>query len=157
MQNDWQPGSMPTAVIGQIHRVLHKLVDQRLRAEGLSASQIPVLVALRDGRKLTQKELTAIAGVEQPSMAQLLGRMEKDGLIRREPDPQDGRKSLISLTEQALPLIRTGRGVLHHIDIEATSGLSDADRVELLRLLGLIAQAVRSDMLSLDDGDAAQQ
>ena len=32
-------------------------------------------------------------------MAQMLVRMERDGLIRRAPDPADGRSSLVSLTE----------------------------------------------------------
>ena len=36
--------------------------------------------------------------MEQPTLAQLLARMERDDLIRRETDPQDKRSSLVSLT-----------------------------------------------------------
>ena len=35
---------------------------------------------------------------EQPSMAQMLVRMERDGLIQRTPDATDGRSSRIALT-----------------------------------------------------------
>ena len=34
-------------------------------------------------------------------MAQMLARMERDGLIQRAPDPADGRSSRITLTEVA--------------------------------------------------------
>lgn len=34
-------------------------------------------------------------------MAQLLSRIERDGLVQRLPDPKDGRSRLITLTEQA--------------------------------------------------------
>jgi DNA-binding MarR family transcriptional regulator len=50
---------------------------------------------------MTQKDLAHLAQIEQPTMAQLLARMERDGLIRRSPNPQDSRSSLISLTPQA--------------------------------------------------------
>lgn len=32
-------------------------------------------------------------------MAQLIARMERDGIVRREPDPRDGRSSLVFLTD----------------------------------------------------------
>ena len=44
---------------------------------------LPVLVALQDGRASTQRDLARFAKIEQPPMAQMLARMERDGLIRR--------------------------------------------------------------------------
>ena len=46
-------------------------------------------------------DLTSFAKIEQPPMAQMLARMERDGLIQRAPDPADGRSSHITLTEVA--------------------------------------------------------
>jgi len=61
-----------------------------------------VLVALQDGRASTQRDLARFAKIEQPPLAQMLARMERDGLIQRKPDPADGRSSRITLTGAVL-------------------------------------------------------
>ncbi|MBD9628182.1 MarR family transcriptional regulator [Ensifer sp. ENS06] len=126
---------MPTLVIGRIARLLARLDDEGLKDVGISVAQLPVLVALKNGQMLTQKELSAIAGVEQPSMAQLLGRMERDGLIRRTPDPSDKRSSLVSLEAEAYRRLEPGRDVLRGNNREALAGLSPEEVRTLTELL----------------------
>jgi len=130
-EEDWRPQEMPALIIGRIARLLARRDDERLREVGLSTAQLPVLVALKNGETHTQKELATLAGVEQPSMAQLLARMERDGLIRRQPDPEDRRSSLISLTAGALDRLRPGRSVLWYGNAEALEGFT-ADEVQTL-------------------------
>jgi len=132
---DWQPRQMPTLLINQYARVMAKQVDERLRPLGVTASQLPVLVALKGGGRLTQKALAETTGVEQPSMAQLLARMERDGLVRREPSPTDGRSSLVSLTPAAMRKLEPGRAVLKQMDDEACAIFEPAERELLARLL----------------------
>ncbi|WP_246802257.1 MarR family winged helix-turn-helix transcriptional regulator [Ensifer sp. ENS06] len=132
---DWRPQEMPTLVIGRIARLLARLDDEGLKDVGISVAQLPVLVALKNGQMLTQKELSAIAGVEQPSMAQLLGRMERDGLIRRTPDPSDKRSSLVSLEAEAYRRLEPGRDVLRGNNREALAGLSPEEVRTLTELL----------------------
>jgi DNA-binding MarR family transcriptional regulator len=145
MRGKWQPETMPTLVISRIARQLTRLVDQRLKPLGLTASQLPVLVALKHGEKRTQKDLVLAAGVEQSSMAQLLARMERDGLIRREPSPDDRRSSLITLTDHALSLLEPGRDALRRIDEDACAGLPGTDRTALLAMLADVAGRIVPD------------
>jgi MarR family transcriptional regulator, transcriptional regulator for hemolysin len=92
-----------------------------------------VLVALRDGGASTQRDLARFAKIEQPPMAQMLVRMERDGLIRRTPDPADGRSSRITLTKAAearLPdatttLLKGNREVLRDFTDEEVELLVD--------------------------------
>jgi DNA-binding MarR family transcriptional regulator len=130
---------MPTLVIGWVARLLSRLTEARLAPLGITAAQLPVLVALKDGEKRTQKDLANIAGVEQPSMAQLLGRMERDGLIRREPSPDNWRSSLVMLSDHAEALLEPGRDALRALDETICDGLSAEERSTLLRLLFQIA------------------
>src|SRR4029077_825704 len=78
-----------------------RLSEPRLKPLGFGVGHLPVLVALQDGQAGSQRDLARFARIEQPSMAQMLARMERDGLIIRMPDPADGRSSQISLTETA--------------------------------------------------------
>jgi DNA-binding MarR family transcriptional regulator len=134
-QQPWQPWTMPALLIATAARLLARVTDARFRDIGISMSQLPVLVALKNGASLSQKELTRLAGVEQPSMAQLLARMERDGVVRRKPDPADGRSSLISLTARTLKLIDPARAIMAQGNRDALAGFSDQEVGQLVALL----------------------
>src|SRR5215470_13602987 len=89
--------STPGHLISLAARGFARLSEARLKPLGFGVGHLPVLVALQDGRASTQRDLARFAKIEQPPMAQMLARMERDGLIRRAPDPADGRSSCITL------------------------------------------------------------
>lgn len=122
-------------LIGQVNRTFARLVDAPLRELGFAMSQLPVLVTLKRVGTASQTELARVAQVEQPSMAQLLQRMERDGLVQRVPDPADGRSRLISLTEQASRQLPQSRAVMDGVCEKALEGLTDEERTCLLGLL----------------------
>ncbi|MDQ0474300.1 DNA-binding MarR family transcriptional regulator [Labrys wisconsinensis] len=134
---DWDPFSNPTPahLVNRAARAFTRLGESRLKPFGIGVGHLPVLAALRSGAALSQKELAQFARIEQPSMAQMLARMERDGLIRRVPDPQDGRSSLISLTETALARLPAVREVLMSGNAEALAGFSDEEIATLAALL----------------------
>ena len=134
-KRSWKPHEMPVLLIGEAARLLARRQDESLRQVGLRVAQLPVIVALKNGEKLTQKELARLAGVEQPSMAQLLARMERDGLVRREPAPDDGRSSLVSLTPAAVAQLEPGRDVLRQGNSDALRGFSEHEVAQLAGML----------------------
>lgn len=140
----WQPHEMPSLLINRLARLLTQQADEQLGVVGLTAAQLPVLVSLKDGRSLTQKELAERAGVAQPSMAQLLARMERDGLVQRAPSKTDGRTSLISLTAQAKLRLEPGRDALRQVDDAACVIFSDSERQTLTALLQRLMQHAES-------------
>jgi len=93
--------STPGDLISLAARGFARLSEARLKPLGFGIGHLPVLVALQDGRASTQRDLARFAKIEQPPMAQMLARMERDGLIQRAPDPSDRRSSRITLTEVA--------------------------------------------------------
>ena len=93
--------STPGHLISLAARGFARLSEARLKPLGFGVGHLPVLVALRDGQASTQRDLARFAKIEQPPMAQMLARMERDGLIQRTPDPDDGRSSRITLTKVA--------------------------------------------------------
>lgn len=83
-------------------RLLVRELERHLALIGLSPGHMPVLLALEDGTALTQKALAERAAVEQATMTATLTRMERDGLVIRRPNPEDGRSTLVALTPLAL-------------------------------------------------------
>jgi MarR family transcriptional regulator, transcriptional regulator for hemolysin len=142
MAEEWNPLDHPGHYLSRIARALTRVGDARLRDLGFATAQLPVLVALKDGACLSQTELARWAKVEQPSMAQMLARMERDGLIRREPDPHDRRSSLVSLTSKALERLPAGRAVLRQGNADMTKGLSAEEVATLVSLLRRVLENV---------------
>jgi len=85
--------------------LLNRLYDRRLQDAlgdlGVAPGQFAPLVMLFEQDGLTQAELCRRINVEQPTMANTLDRMERDGLIRRQPDPEDRRRATVHLTDRA--------------------------------------------------------
>ncbi len=89
----WALHERPGHLTIRASRLFLRLGETRFREFGLGVASFPVLNMLRTGEKLSQKELAHCVQIEQPSMAQLLSRLERDGMIKRSPDPDDGRSS----------------------------------------------------------------
>ncbi|WP_246793142.1 MarR family winged helix-turn-helix transcriptional regulator [Burkholderia perseverans] len=128
----------PLKLVGLTTRLYTRVVDRPLRELGFAMSQVPVLSLLKAAGALSQAELARRMQVEQPSMAQLLNRMERDGLVCRVADPADKRSRLISLTEDADRKLPEGKAVLDEASRIALDGFSDDERRQLAGLLARV-------------------
>jgi MarR family transcriptional regulator for hemolysin len=128
--------STPGHLISLAARGFARLSEARLKPLGFGVGHLPVLVALQNGRASTQRDLARFARIEQPPMAQMLARMERDGLIRRSPDPADGRSSRITLTEIAEARLPNAITALLQGNREALRGFTDEETGQLVALLG---------------------
>jgi MarR family transcriptional regulator for hemolysin len=124
-------------------RLFAKAIERRL--DGGNSGPMPVFFALQDERTMTQKALAELAAVEQPTMANTLKRMERDGLISRSPDPDDRRSALVRLTElgerraqQAFEAAIATNGI-------AAAALSPEELMQYLDLTRRIIAALEAD------------
>lgn len=133
--SDWKPVATPTFWINHGSRLIMRTFEKRLRKLGLGMAYIPVMMALEEEGPLTQTDLLARAHVEQPTMAALLARMERDGVISRDPHPSDQRASLVSLTAKAKARLPKVKESLREGAAQAMAGLSEPERATLIALL----------------------
>ncbi|MFG3521363.1 MarR family winged helix-turn-helix transcriptional regulator [Nocardia nova] len=100
------------AVAADLRVAISRLLRQlRAQAEGsdLTKSQSSVLIRLEQGGPATATQLAHAAGMRPQSMAKIVRALEEAGLIAGTPDPADGRKTVLDLTEAARDEFRTGR------------------------------------------------
>ncbi|MBI5843350.1 MAG: MarR family transcriptional regulator [Deltaproteobacteria bacterium] len=83
-----------------------------------------------DGQKVV--DLARGAGLEPSTMTGLLDRMERDGLVKREADPEDRRVLRIFLTEQAKGAWPVVMRVALSVVAEAFSGI-EPERLEVVK------------------------
>ncbi len=122
-------------LINRASRAFARDGDIALKPLGLRYAQVPVIALLHDGEELTQKELAEATGMEQPSMAQLLARMDRDGLVRRTPNPRDARSQTIALTSATDTRLTDAHDRLAALDRRAVAGFTAAEIDTLKHLL----------------------
>jgi DNA-binding MarR family transcriptional regulator len=110
-----QPASPHTdtaRVAGEL-RVALAALARRLREQAdemdLTRSQSSVLLRLERDGPATATALARAEGVRPQSMAKIVQVLDAAGLVSGAPDPKDGRKTLLSLTDAAREEFRTGR------------------------------------------------
>lgn len=101
---DVAENSRVTSLINMAARLTNRAARIRLGRVGAWPGQIPLLLWLIEENGLIQKELARRARMEQPTVAEHLNRLEKDGLIARRRETSDGRKQLIFVTAKTRTL-----------------------------------------------------
>ncbi|WP_416960337.1 MarR family winged helix-turn-helix transcriptional regulator [Streptomyces sp. Agncl-13] len=96
-------------------RVVLSRLRRRIREvatdEDLTPSQESALTLVGKHGAATASALASAEGVRPQSMAATLAALDQHGLIRRSPDPEDGRRQLVTLTEAGRERIEDNRQV----------------------------------------------
>jgi MarR family transcriptional regulator for hemolysin len=123
-------------------RLLIRTIGPKLEAHGMTVGYLPVIFTLTERPKLTQKQLAEIIGVEQPTMAATLARMERDEMIVRAPDPADRRSALISLSPQAQKKLGIVETAVTETNDLAFSLLTQAERKQFFVIMRKMVTAL---------------
>lgn len=124
-------------LIKQINDRLERNANNVLRAQDMTMSQLGVLLELfraPEGR-LSLKELERVLHVAQSTMAGIVSRLERKGLVEPLEDPEDRRIKLVRITGAGTERVRAAK--LHRMETEERilSGLTAAERSILYTLL----------------------
>jgi DNA-binding MarR family transcriptional regulator len=84
----------------QLDARLLRLYHELARGREMSRTAASVLATLRDTGPRRITALAATEAIAQPSATTLVGRLERDGLVRREPDPDDASAVRVHLTAE---------------------------------------------------------
>jgi DNA-binding MarR family transcriptional regulator len=92
-------------VFGRLRRRLREIAG----VGDLTPSQVSVLSRLDKDGPASASDLAAAERIRPQSMAATLGALDEHGLIRRDADPDDGRRHLVSLTPAGIERLEGDR------------------------------------------------
>jgi len=75
-----------------------------------------------EGTRVT--DLAARVGTTKQAVGQIVSELEADGLVRRKPDPADGRARLVAFTAKGRRAMVDGLAVLAHLEADLGEHLS---------------------------------
>ena len=131
--------------IKRIDNALEKEANQNLQALNLTMQQNRVLILLAhaEGYTLSLKALEERFCAAQSTVAGLVSRLEKKGLIEAVPDPADRRVKLARLTEEGIKLHAQSRQKVVESEARLTANLSPEEREAFLSCLKKVYEAVK--------------
>ena len=117
----------------QVDAGLHAaaLLLVRYLSEGQSLTSTSVLSRLAEDGPVRVSVLATASGVSQPSMTELVGRLEREGLVIRLSDPKDGRATLVNVTASGCALLSQLRKSRHDRLVALLDMLPADDRATL--------------------------
>jgi DNA-binding MarR family transcriptional regulator len=121
----------------QLHHLLRAAMEHRLRKRriGLTFPHAAALFLLSESPGLSGAQLARWAMVTPQTMNQILTRLEAEGCIVREADPEHGRILRARVTARGKKAFELGCEVADQLMEEMQAGLRTSQRSELLHLL----------------------
>jgi len=99
-----------------------------------------VLIPLFEEDGLRMGEIARRVRLTKQTITTLVGLCERDGLVARQPDPEDGRATIVSLTPQARRFESAAERVLAELDREVADQLGPRQRATLRAALIALAE-----------------
>jgi DNA-binding MarR family transcriptional regulator len=128
-------------VFGRVKRRLKELAD----TDDLTPSQSSVLSRIDKDGPASASELAAAERIRPQSIAAILTALREADLIQRHPDPQDGRRQVVSLTTAGRHRLQGDRKVRQEwLARTLQDRCTEAERQTILKALALLDNAIEA-------------
>ena len=118
----------------------HLTIFAELMPEQLTATQFAALSKIREIGACSQNRLGRLTAMDAATIKGVVDRLSLRGLTRSNPDPEDGRMHLISLTPAGQDLAERVVPAAIEITARTLAPLDAAEQTVLLNLLRRVAQ-----------------
>jgi DNA-binding MarR family transcriptional regulator len=136
------------AVADKLHSAAIHLL-RRLRIEdealGISAPRLSALSVVVFAGPIPIGELATAEGVRPPTMTRLVDGLERDGLVKREPDPEDRRGVVVRATTRGVRTLTRGRARRVEVLAQHLRQLPSKDLATLATAADLFERVARRD------------
>jgi DNA-binding MarR family transcriptional regulator len=108
-------------------RALSTRIEQGLAPYGIGRGEYRVLFALCNEEGVSQTTLADEHHLDKGVIARVVRRLEEKGYVERRPDPEDRRRKLLYLTDEAEELRSEVGDLKATVDAEIAQGLSEEE------------------------------
>lgn len=112
------PLALPVFAISRLGRITNEKVRAAFSHEKLSWRGHFILVCLKEQGQLSQRELADVMSMDASDLVKVLDALEQTSLLRRQPDPRDRRRHVLSMTVKGKNVCRRGEQLIRTVTDE---------------------------------------
>jgi DNA-binding MarR family transcriptional regulator len=130
----------PTWLISRAFTRSHRLLTEGFAGAGVRGYHYRLLAALEELGPASQVALGRRTGIDRSDVVAALNDLAERGLVQRSPDPDDGRRNVVTITRAGIRELAKLDKVLAEVQEELLAPLSAAERKQLIRLLKRLSE-----------------
>jgi DNA-binding MarR family transcriptional regulator len=108
MSDEMDTDGIAAALLGSVSLLVRRVRQVPVEG-GLTAPERQALSRLDHGGPASSSELARQAQITAQAMGATLGALQARGLVERRPDPEDGRRVILTVTDAGLQELRNKR------------------------------------------------
>jgi len=114
-----------------------------LKANDLTARQLAVLLAVAENDGLSQNDLVERTGIDRSTVADVVKRLKRKGLLQRRRTKEDARTYAVRLTEEGERVLRAAGPLAKRVDQRILNALPAKQRDEFMGALASILSTLQ--------------
>jgi DNA-binding MarR family transcriptional regulator len=138
----------------RLWRASHTQTAAALQTIGLTPPLFAILNYLNANEGAIQQQIGSAMGIDPSTMVSLIDQLERAGLAKRRPHPQDRRAREVLITPSGRRALERARELAAEVEGDVLQGLSSRERRQLITLLRkAFATAPPQPLWSSEEGD----
>ena len=145
MKRESGPARLERSPIHLLHRVGQCASDifaLEIGDADLTPRQYAILLTVSQNEGLSQTDLVERTGVDRSTLADIVRRMLKKGLLQRRRTKDDARAYAVKLTEEGWRILRTTEPMVKRVDDKILAALAGKQREQFVADLQTIVEAL---------------
>jgi len=145
----------PGHLLRRCHQRSEELFTAAVGSDGPTRQQIALLVTACQHPEASQAELVSLTGIDKNTLAEMIGRLTRRGLLERRRGAHDARTNAISATPAAVRLLEEVMPEVRRVQDRILEPLPDELRPLFLRCLRIISGLDQAERPKRARGESA--
>lgn len=137
----------------KIYHQVSRLVNECMMDEGVSLARSKFLFLLSCEGPQRSTDIAAALGFAPRTVTEAIDGLERDKLVVREPDPNDRRAKIVSITETGLTVMNAAMEPKHKIVKAIFEVLDEEQKTQLAQILECLSARTQELQRARDEAD----
>ncbi|MBI1391395.1 MAG: MarR family transcriptional regulator [Alphaproteobacteria bacterium] len=132
----------PGHLLRRAQQYAHDLYSKEVGSKGPTPRQFEVLHTVSQNEGLSQTDLVRATGIDRSTLADMIARMIKKGLLSRSRTKEDARANAVSITATGKRMLQGAMNSVNKAEVAALAVLPKTQQAAFMKALGAYAEAL---------------
>jgi DNA-binding MarR family transcriptional regulator len=140
-RSEFRLSESPAHLLRRAEQYAAEIFLKASHVNGITLRQTVLLAAITEAEGASQSDLVRATGVDRSTLAEMMARMERKGLIARSASEEDGRAKSVSLTPEGRARLQAAVPAMRQVDAALVAAQPRNKRASFRQTLTALASA----------------